>query len=228
MPLDIEIFNQGIYSPRQAAHLIGGTPQEIRRWTRGSGPNAPLWAAHYQTMDDTAELNFADLIELRVVKAFRKSGISLQAIRYAIEFAKVLSNSAHPLSTLEFKTDGREILMSALEQDGSLVSLSRDRAGQKVFAEIVKQSLSDLEYEDDIAIRWRPTSAKHVVIDPTRSFGAPIVDSYGISTKTLYDEFLLFSDKKYLAKIYEIPIKIVNDAIKFEEFLNKQSARENG
>jgi len=87
MPLDLSILGQGVYTPREVARLIGATPQEIIRWTRGSGPSDPLWKGYYQEIDDSAELSFADLIEVRVVKSLRNAKVSMQAIRFAIQLA---------------------------------------------------------------------------------------------------------------------------------------------
>ncbi|MBL4628097.1 MAG: hypothetical protein JKY00_08685 [Roseicyclus sp.] len=219
MPLDIDIFGQGIYSPRQAARLIGTTPQEILRWTRGSGPNDPLWNAYYQGLDDTVELSFADLIEVRVVKAFRKASVSLQAIRFAIDFAQRKFDVERPLVTLEFRTDGTEILFKALEEDGDYVSLSKNRPGQRAFAEIIEQSLFDLEYDDGTAARWRPSNHAEVVIDPQRQFGQPLVDKCGLSTAIIFQEFLEFEDIEYLSQVYEVPSAVVRAAIRFEQSL---------
>lgn len=224
MPLDFTILGQGIYSPRQAARLVRGAPQEVLRWTRGSGPTEPLWHAYYQSFDDATELSFADLIELRVVKAFRSAGISLQSIRFAIRYAEEKFQVERPLSNLRFKTDGREVLMEALEQDGQLVSLSSRRPGQKVFTDIVRQSLSDLEYEAEQAVRWRPAKAKHVVVDPRRQFGAPLIDDFGVSTATIYADYQQYGDKAYLSRIYEIPKALVEDAIRYEEYLDSPIA----
>jgi uncharacterized protein (DUF433 family)/GNAT superfamily N-acetyltransferase len=219
MPLDTAILGKGVYTPSQAARLIGGRADEVLRWTRGRAGSNPLWHAEYHDLEESSAVSFADLIELRVVKAFRKNGISLQAIRFAIEFAEDKFGVSRPLSSMKFKTDGREILVQALRKEGdgeNLVSLSPRRPGQIVFSEIVRQSLSDVEYEDDHVVRWRPAQAKRVVLDPKRQFGAPILDDCGISTKTLYDEYKIFADKKYLASIYEIPLSSVESALKYE------------
>jgi uncharacterized protein (DUF433 family) len=228
LPLDLDIFGQGIYSPREAAHLIGGTPQEVLRWTRGSGPTPPLWKSHYQSLEDTTEISFADLIEVRLVRAFRAAGISLQAIRFAIEFAREKYSSDHPLSSLGFKTDGGEILMEATERDGEMVSLSKKRPGQKVFTRIIEQSLSDLEYGDEKILAWRPKVAKHVIIDPQRSFGTPIIDEFGVSTQMIFEQTSNGMTPKYLAKLYEIPVSLISDAIKYEKFLFTQQQKNNG
>lgn len=226
MPLDINILGEGIYTPRQAARLVGTTTQQVFRWTRGSGPTEPLWRAHYHGLDDTTEISFADLIEVRVVRAFRRAGISLQAIRFAIEHAKEKFGTDHPLSSMQFQTDGKEILMRALDRDDHHVSLSKKRPGQKVFTEIVKQSLNDLEYDQDLAVRWRPRTS--VVIDPNRQFGEPILDEFGISTRIISEEFHEFQSLEYLSRVYEISKKAVRQAIDYENFLDERLKKENG
>jgi uncharacterized protein (DUF433 family) len=219
LPLDTSIFGQGIYTPRQAARLVGTTPQEVLRWTRGSGPSDPLWVAYYHNIDDSTELSFADLIELRVVKAFRRASVSLQAIRFAIRFAQERFGVDRPLVNLEFQTDGSEILMKALEQDGEYVSLARKRAGQKVFAKIIEQSLQDLEYDDGTAARWRPAKHRDVILDPQRQFGQPIIERFGISTELLLRELQDCQDVSYLAVIYDIPEHAVKAAVRYESSL---------
>ncbi|MGL5009714.1 MAG: hypothetical protein ACRC6I_07500 [Paracoccaceae bacterium] len=221
MALDGPIFGEGIYRPREAARLIGATPQEVLRWTRGSGPNEPIWKAHYQYLGDTTEISFLDLIELRAVRGLRQSGISVQAIRYAIGLAKEKFGIERPLSAVVFRTDGPEILMDAVERDGELVSLSKKRPTQKVFRKIVDQSVSGLEYEQSRLVRWRPEIANHVVVDPERAFGAPLVDTVGVSTEVLYREWDRSRDFKYLSRLYEIDEHLVRDAVQYEDRLNQ-------
>ena len=222
MPLDDEILGRGVYPPREAARLVGTNTQQVLRWTRGSGSNGPLWRAHYQFLDDdTTEISFIDLIEVRVVSAMRKAHISLQSIRFAISFAQEKFGIARPLASQSFKTDGTEILMRAVENDGEFVSLSKKRPGQKVFHEIISQSLQDLEYEGELVARWRPKKFSDIVIDPCRHFGDPILDQYGVSTSTVFDEFKEFGDAKYLSRIYEIPEKVIRQGIAFEKNLDE-------
>lgn len=228
MPLDTEILGHGVYTPREAARLVGSTPQQVIRWTRGSGQNDPLWHAYFEFVEDSAEISFLDLIEVRVVRAMRRAGISLQAIRFAISFAQEKYNIERPLASRAFQTDGTEILMDAVENDGEFVSLSKKRPGQKVFREIIRQSLNDLEYDGGMAARWRPDKHKSIVIDPARYFGDPILDAFGISSAMLYREFLEFENAKYLANIYEIPLKSVKEAIRFEASLDQASKADDG
>ncbi|PCH95005.1 MAG: DUF433 domain-containing protein [Rhodobacteraceae bacterium] len=220
MSVKTQILGSGIYTAREAARLAHTNTVSVLRWTRGSGPTAPLWNSYYSELDDSREISFLDLMEVRVVVAFRNKGLSLQSIRFAIELAQKKFNIDRPLSSATFNTDGTEIFMEALEYETGLFSMDKRSAGQKVFKEVIGQSLLDLEYEGIRPVRWKPRKNKHVVIDPTRAFGDPILSEYGVSTKTLADEYKLFSDYKYLSNIYEIPIKQIKDAINFEERLD--------
>ena len=224
MPFDESILGSGVYTPREAARLVGTSPQQVLRWTRGSGPNAPLWNAHYQFLDaDVTDISFLDLVEVRVVAAMRRAGVSLQAIRFAMSFAQERLGVVRPLASQSFRTDGSEILMEAVERDGQLMSLSSKRPGQKVFREIILQSLNDLEYDQGMAIRWRPRQFSDVVIDPARSFGDPILDDFGISTAMLRAESRDGSSSRYLSRLYEIPERMVRTAIAFEEGLDRRN-----
>jgi uncharacterized protein (DUF433 family) len=111
--------------------------------------------------------------------------------------------------------------MEAIENDGDYVSLSKKRPGQKVFRDIVSQSLNDLEYEGEVVARWRPRNHSAVVLDPKRHFGDPILDEFGISTGTIYKEFGEFHDTSYLSKIYEVPEKLIRRCISYERSLDE-------
>lgn len=224
MNIHTQIFDAGVYTPREAARLIGAKPRDILRWTRGSGPSDPIWHAHYQTMEDSTEISFLDLVEVRVVNGLRREGASLQAIRYGIDLARIRFGLDRPLASQKFYFSGSEILMDAVEGDGELVSLSRKRPTQKVFKRIVEQSLSDIEYENDVAARWRPQWVDGVVLDPKRQFGSPILDSFGISTETIQRDLLNGLSERQVASLYEVPVELVRSAKKFEQRLEDNLA----
>jgi len=222
MPLDHTILGKGVYTPARAARLARTTTQQVMRWTRGSGRSEPLWRAHYRLLDDDAtEISFLDLVEVRVVAAMRRAGVSLQSIRYAISFAQDRLGIERPLASHSFKVEGTALLMEAAERDGALLHLSKGYAGQSVFREIIEQSLNDLEYDNDLPARWRPKGFREVIIDPARRFGAPILDKFGLSTSVIFKEYREFSDLGYLASIYEVPARVIKAGIDFEASLEK-------
>src|SRR5271168_4687269 len=91
--------------------------QTIARWLRGYDysrngvphHSAPLWRPDYVNQDDTIELSFRDLIELRFVKAFRDVGLSLPTIRECFMRAFDAVKDPRPFSTQRFRTDGKTI-----------------------------------------------------------------------------------------------------------------------
>lgn len=221
MPLDQSIFGEGVYTPQEAARLIGGSPADIVRWTRGSTQSEPIWRARYIELDDSTAISFLDLIEVRVVRAFRNAGVSLQTVRNAIKIAQERYKIERPLSSLDFKVDGKEIVFRALEDDENYESLSHRHPGQKLFGRIVDLSLKDLDYENGRAVRWRPTADKEVILDPRRLFGSPILDKYGIATAVLAAENKLGLSASQISKLYEVPFKLVKAALRYEASLDK-------
>ena len=103
--------------------------------------------------------------------------------------------------------------------------MSKKRPGQKVFKAIISQSLEDIEYDSDIASRWRPKHHQDIVIDPTRNFGTPILDHWGIATNSLYKEYLNDFDIRYLSTIYEISPQEIGAAISFEKKLDSDNGK---
>lgn len=222
MPLDLQILGAGVYSPREAGRFAGVSGREIRRWTKGTKLFDPLWRTRFSAIEGSSEISFIDMLESRVVAALRRAGVSMQAIRFAIAHAQEVFGIEKPLSSEHFRTDGREILIDAIERDGELVSLSKMRAGQKVFGVIVKQSLVDIEFEEARPVRWRPSA--EVVVDPERAFGDPMLDAFGISTSIIREEAEQLGSPQKVASLYEIPVNQVRSAIAFENFLDGQSS----
>ena len=61
---------------------------------------------------------------------------------------------------------------------------------QWVSKPIVQRSLfNGIEFEGGQAVRWYPTKSRHVVVDPARSFGRPVLADYGVPTEALFAAF---------------------------------------
>ena len=192
--LNCDFFSTGIYSVPDAAHLTGVSAGRIRRWLRGYSfrsrnkeyHSAPLWHGQLEPIDNALALGFLDLIEIKFVDAFLQAGVSWFMLRKAHERASQLFNQSHPFGTQRFATDGREIFVELHEQTGEATLMEIVRK-QKVFPQIVRPFLNELEFGDgDVLVRWRPsTSRRLVVLDPTRSFGRPIVLPKAVPTEML-------------------------------------------
>jgi uncharacterized protein (DUF433 family) len=78
-----------------------------------------------------------------------------------------------------------------------------------------------LEFDADVVARWFPlgTSRRTILIDPARAFGRPIVASGGVPTEILCEAVQIEGSPQKVAKLYEVPLAAVHDAISFERQL---------
>lgn len=183
----------------------------------------PLWRTQLAEADLTdPAIGFRDLLELRLVNAFAQHGVDLRVIRATADAARTSFGSDYPLTMKRFLTDGKRIFAEVVEASGETRMLDPSQ-GQYVFSTIVTPSLyAGIEYEGDMARRWYPlgTGRKSVVIDPAIQFGAPIVTETGIPTDTLYAAFQAEGrDREAVARIFDVEVKHVDAAIRFEEKL---------
>jgi uncharacterized protein (DUF433 family) len=224
---EISLIGIGLYTVPEAARLTRISVPRIRRWLTGyryrSGDveqaSGPLWTPEVPKFGSKIELSFRDLMELRFVDLFLNQGLSLQAVRRAIEKAVALFGLERPLSTQRFRTDGRTIFLEVAGEleEPALFDLKRD---QYLFHRMVAPSFKDIDFEDGVPARWWPaTEARGIVLDPKRSFGKPIVAEYGVPAAALADAYKVRRSFKLVSLDYEIPEKAVREAVAFQERL---------
>lgn len=126
-----------------------------------------------------AALSYMQLIEVAVVAAFRKSGVSLKRIKAARKYVAKVLDSEFPFAQYTFKTDGRRLFMDYEQIEGRTGKgklLRPDQSGQLAWDTIIGR-LSEFEYErKGIVVRWHLEGPKSpIIIDPQIAFGAPAV-----------------------------------------------------
>lgn len=218
----------GLYSFPEASKLTGIESSRLRRWLRGysfhrkgvetTRASGPLWESPL-LRDELDALSFSDLLEVRFVDAFRQHGVSLHTIRVAAKHAKELFNTDYPFTCRRFQTDGRAVFTEAIRETGEseMIDLAKK---QYVFDRVVRPSLyTGIEFgADELAKRWFPVhNSKAIVLDPQIAFGKPIVTDVGIRTDILFEAFQAEQDKQTVARLYEIPVGAVEQAIRFEQ-----------
>ncbi len=233
------VLGRGVYGAAEALRLINFrrqyepssrsvSRQTVARWLRGydyshkgaTRHSDPLWQPDYVNDDETIELSFRDLIELRFVKAFRDVGLTLPTIRECFMRAVDAVHDQRPFSTRKFRTDGRTIFLDITDgiSEGELLDLKRR---QMAFRRVLAPSLHDLEFDADIVARWYPlgTARKTIVVDPARAFGRPIAADGGVPTEVLAQAVEIEGTPEKVAKLYEVPHAAVRDAVSFQQRL---------
>src|SRR3954463_14576027 len=143
------IFGRGVYDATEAVRLLNFkrdvtslgrsvSRNTISRWLTGydymvqgeKRHSEPLWQSDYVNDNQTLEISFRDLIELRFVKAFRDAGLGLPTIRECFLRAVEEVKDERPFSTSKFRTDGKTIFLDITHdvREGELIDLRRKQA----------------------------------------------------------------------------------------------------
>ncbi len=215
----------GLYSIPEAARLTQVPPASIRRWffgyryhdRTGRQRNVPpLWEGDAPAADDFVGLSFLDLMEVRMVYAFRRHRVSWKAIREAAARACSMYNSGHPFTFRKFRTDGNRVF-TEIEEQGEIRLFDLNRQ-HYVLGRIVEPTLYEgIEFHGDQAVRWFPKAGgRRVVLDPDRSFGQPIVAEEGVPTAILAKALEVEESATFVAKWYDVSVFSVRAAARFE------------
>lgn len=226
----LAFVGRGVYSVPEAARLTGVSRTRITRWIRGYVHGAEgarrrsprVWTSDLPPIGAALALSFKDLMEVRFLAAFRDAGVSWKTLRETHRAASAQLHSDHPFSTARFRTDGREIFLdlTASSRERGVVEI---RTRQAYFDEIVRPMFQGLEIADGELRRWWPLGTQRsVVLDPERSFGAPIVRE-GVATRIIASASAANSAAE-IARWYEISRASVRDALEFETRRGSQRA----
>jgi hypothetical protein len=99
-----------------------------------------------------------------------------------------LIKSLAQLASCEFLLWGNVAPLAASRQPSPSLTIYDLARRQYAFHRLVAPSFKDVDFEADVMARWWPMGHRRlVVLDPQRSFGAPIAAESGIPTATLAD-----------------------------------------
>ncbi len=198
------------YRISAAARYAELSRQTVSRWHHGSGAGA----AGMPERKAREALSYLQLIEVAVVAAFRRKGVSLQAVRVAREYAAQQFEREFPFAEMEFARAGRELLLEVRDilPEGERGAIVASQWGQRAWEEF----LPEFDYgEDGLATRWFVRGKDcPVLIDPRLSFGAPTVRGVptwairgrrdaGETIDEIVDEFDLAPDEVRAALAFE-------------------------
>jgi uncharacterized protein (DUF433 family) len=185
----VEWLGVGLYTAAEASRLLALPLAKVRRWLggyRAAGQEyAPLWRPQLPKLDGQLGLGFLDLMQLRVVaRVIAETDVSLQKLRQALVMAQDLLKHAHPFTTTRFRTDGQRLFVE-IGQETDTPQLYDILGRQYGFHRIIAPSFKDVDLDTEITRWWPLGKRRSVVLDPQRSFGAPIASGSGIPTAAL-------------------------------------------
>jgi uncharacterized protein (DUF433 family) len=219
---DLALIGIGLYTPSEAARLIGVPGQKLVRWLRGHSIGGrdyePLWSPQVDLRDGSTYLGFLDLVQARLANAFIRSGLSPQKVRRAILLGRQILATNYPFASARFRTDGKTVILEVLTpgEDERLIDLFR--SGQYLMKKIIEPSLKGVDFEHELAVRWWPVGkSMGIVVDPQRQFGQPIDNETGVPTSVLAQAAKTEGSIERAAEVYHVPIRSVRRAVAFEQ-----------
>jgi len=165
-------------------------------------------------------LSFTNLVETHVLDAIRREHhIALDRIRIALDYLRKQFGSEHPLADYRLETDGLDLFVTKY---GQLINISR--AGQIAMRELIVSHLRRVEWDaSGRAVRLYPFTRKRaaeepkaVVIDPSLSFGRPVLAGTGIPTALVAERYKGGDSVEELAADYGRQRLEIEEAIRCE------------
>lgn len=168
-----------------------------------------------------AVYSFMNLVEAYVVGLLRKKGMSMQAIRKAIDYlTKAHPDISHPLANLKFlSTDGIHLY----HDDSRGGCYSANEEGQYVIQDIVKDYLWRFRFgPDNLPVLFFPsksirtaTDTPEICIDPAILCGQPVISGSRISAQMIADLFVAGESMDAIMQDYGLTQNQVQEAIRF-------------
>lgn len=230
--LDGARFVDPLYTITEAADIVKAPATTLTTWACGyvrrppGRPEVrgdPIITSVGEPRWNRPLIPFVGLTEATVLAAIRKSGVPMQRIRPALKKLQEGLGLRHALAHKRLYTDGAELLYDFSErhpneQAGRAARrLVVIRNRQCVFTEVIDQYLQGFQYAEDGYVELFRVPAyrqAEVVVDPTRSSGAPIFVTGGYRVEDLVGRFLAGESVADLREEFGIPTNQIEDAIR--------------
>jgi uncharacterized protein (DUF433 family) len=214
----------GIYTIPDVAELVEAEQAEVRIWIEGrKGRQDPVIDNQVGRIGRKVAVSFTNLMELRFVAFFSKAGVRLNEIRRIMGEVRNEIAHPHPFATRTvFATDGRKIVAKIGRQNGVEAIYDLRTKNYEMGVVVLDTLKKDVEFDPEgEAISWRPRprTAPNVIIHPSFAFGHPILRESGIPTATIADAVKAEGGVADVAVLYDVPVKQVREAMRFEKSL---------
>src|SRR5260370_37968058 len=147
------------YQVGEASRYAHISPQTVAAWHKVTTGRK---SATLSVKEKRAALSYMQLIEVAVVAAFQRAGISLPRIRNGRDYVSKQLQTDYPFARYKFKTEGKHLLLDYQQLEGRKgrgKHLVADQGGQLEWDQIIGPLLTEFEYEhggDAIVIRCHP------------------------------------------------------------------------
>ena len=211
---DSVVLDLEMYRKSDAARLLGIAPQTLGRWLDGyvtaiGTRQPPILRAEPATGFSAAPrfVTWGEFIEAGHLAAYRQQQrMPSRRLREYVSDWRGSSDVPYPLARCKPCTG-----------PGSLVHAD---VVARAAARSVAAFFDRVDYDGDVPVRYWPDGRDaHIVLDPRRQFGSPIIEGTRISTEVIYGTNAAGDPAEWLAHAYSLDLVQVEAAIRFEQRL---------
>jgi uncharacterized protein (DUF433 family) len=224
LPLGVDLREIAIYTPAEVAYFLDIKESTLRSWILGRryGPSRKFFPPLITPADSEARhLSFYNLAEAHILSMTRTvHDVKIKSIRSAIHELHRIGESAHPLLSYDFFTEGKDLFIKAIEH-----TINLSLAGQLALKPIMDQYLARIERDEQfnplkIYPVVGPGADKRIVsIMPFVSSGQPTIDGEGIPVSAVWSRYRAGETVDYIADDYDISVPQVEGALSYVEHL---------
>ena len=221
----IDPRDQAAYTLAEAARYLKLASATLRAWVAGRPYPKAGGVGRFQPLIRPPQLqppilSFWNLIEAHVVRSLRTDhGVSVKALRQALEYAERSLKIERLLLRKELRTDAGQVF---LDRYGQLINLSA--SGQLAMRRLFDEHLKRVEWgERQFPVRLYPfvsgetrITERPIAIDPKIAFGRPVVVRMGISTGTIAERIDAGETVQALASDYDLSPTEIEQAVLYE------------
>lgn len=217
----VKLLDRPVYGMAQVDRLLALKSGTARRWidgyTRAGKPYPPV-----VRLESTGEeiVTWGEFVETRLLAEYRDAGVPMVRMRPAVERLREQFVAGYPLARARpfLDVEGRELVLKAQQDVGleKALHLVVVRSGQVILAPPTERFVQSVEYRDqEFAERVHPLpDIRHVVMDPLRQFGEPVVRS--VPTEVIGEQVRAGDRIQMIAELYDLSTEEVEEAVRYE------------
>lgn len=213
------------YTIPEAAHYLQIPRATLRSWAMGRHYPTSAGKRFFKPVIDLPDksdalLSFCNLVEAHILNALRRDyNVRLDQIRSALNYVTARWPSPHPLLDDRFQTDGKSLFIREI---GKLVDASA--SGQVVMEQVIDAHFRRIERDSKRSVTRLYPFTRHrqldepkwVVIDPSISYGRPVLAGTCIATAVIAERYKAGESIDDLAQDYARPNLEIEEAVRCE------------
>lgn len=208
-------LGEGIYTAADAARILNIPYRKSRHWFDYHVKYKlfdTIGHRYHFELRDTVAVNFLTLIEMVVFYSLKDRKVKTKKIIEAHSVMSEYLNTPYPFAKEDVYSLGGVLLFENLSN-----LVVADKTLQITIPNFLEPLAQKIEFgHDKLATRYYPLGKnKTIVVNPENQFGRPRIDGTNILPETIYDLHLGGDSKKFIAELYNISVRNVDDAIEF-------------